>query len=134
MPMQENMIINFCRSWKRQIHPLSDIEFQKKSWFHQEGTEVSTFEEETGNLIQRYEDHIRIPEYQLLYQNEAGKLIKLLCDKVDEYRNDSHSLLNSDIEEKFFSDSKWLSIVSLAKKVDRALDDQIKEVENGHSK
>ena len=128
--MQKSTIINFCESWKRLVYPLWDTDFQLRSWFRQEGTEVSSFEEATGDLIQRYIDHMGIPECKLLYQHQSGELIKELYEKVHEYRTDSRSLLNSVLEEKFFSDPKWLSIVSLAKKVDDALRERITEVEN----
>jgi len=132
--MQSNTLINFCESWKMLVHPLWDIDLQKRSWFNQEGSVVSTFEEATGQLIERYLDHMKDPECRILYQNEIGELIKQLYQKVHEYTTDNHSLLNSVIEEKFFADPNWLSIIALAKKVDRALDIQIREVENGNSK
>ena len=54
--MQKSTIINFCDSWIRRLESLTDIDFQKRVWFRLEGPEVSTFEEETGNIIQKYLD------------------------------------------------------------------------------
>lgn len=114
------------------MHPLWDTELQKKCWF-QEEDEFNSFDDATGDLIQRYLDDMQIPERQLLYQNKAGNLLKELYQKVHRYTTDSPSLHNSVIEENFFADPNWLSIVTLAKQVDDALNERIREVESGKS-
>lgn len=128
--MQKSTIINFCDSWIRRLESLTDIDFQKRVWFRLEGPEVSTFEEETGNIIQKYLDQQAIPQYQLLYTHECGELLKQLYEKVHAYTTDSNSLLNSVIEEQFVNDPNWLAIVSLAKKTTDALKRWMKQVEH----
>lgn len=126
-------LINFCTTWKNLVHPLWDIEFQKKHWFHEED-EFNSFDDATGDLIQRYLDDMQIPERHFFYQNKTGELLKELFQKVHRYTTDSSSLDNSVKEENFFSDPNWLSIVALAKQVDEALNERIREVKIGNTK
>ena len=128
--MQKNQILNFYKSWKMVIYPFWDTKFQLRNWFRHEGTEVSSFEDEIGNFLQRYLDQKDHSEYHFFYQSELGKVVKQLYEKVHEYFLDIDSSYTSGIEEKFFTDPKWLTIVSLAKKMDEGLNQLIKEVEN----
>lgn len=129
--MLKRSLINFCNTWKMIVYPLWDTELQRNTWFQDEEDDFNSFEEATGELIQRYLDDMQLPERYPFYQNEAGKLIKELYHKVHRYTTDSQSLDNSVIKEKFFADPDWVSIVALAKDVDNVLSEQIREVESG---
>lgn len=128
--MQKTKIINFFETWKSLLYPLCDIEYQRKNWFRQEGSEISSFEEATGYLIERYIDHMNMPECQPFYQKEFGILMKQLYEKVNEYTKNSESLINSVDEKRLLNDPKWLSIVALAKKIFEILDRSILEVQD----
>lgn len=129
MPMQKITLINFYESWKLLLDPICDIDFQRRIWFRLEEEEVSTYEEATCNIMQRYLDDMDNSEYRHLYNSESGNLIKLIYEKLQVYTRDSMTIFNAAFEEKLLTDPKWLSIVYLAQKIKDTLNHQIKEVE-----
>lgn len=136
MPMQKNTIINFYNTWLGLLYAFKDIEFQRRAWFRHEGSEVSSFDDETDYLLDGYDKLIRKyhelseqTDREQLYSNELLILLKQIYDKVEAYTR-SDSIYNFSDEDKFFKDPKWLDIVGLAQKICEILNHRIKEIEN----
>jgi hypothetical protein len=130
--MQKELITNFCNTWLEILYPLKDTEFQRRSWFRLEGTEVSTFEEATASLLDHYDIMIkpRSPEFQQFNDREFFDLIKQLYEKVNACTRDNDFIIRNLHEEKLLNDPQWLEIVSLAQKICNVLNRRIQEVEN----
>lgn len=104
------------------------MNFQRRSWFRLEGSEVSSFEDAVGNVKERYGDDIKSQAFQAFFTKEERNSITQLYEKLCKYTADDSSILNAIDEDALLSDPEWISIVNLSTQIYDELNQKINEV------
>lgn len=130
MPMLNENITNFCKTWLFHIYPLKDIEHQRKYWFDEEQSIISSYTDDTSIFLEYYSDKIADEDANKLLNKDCLESLQKLHEKVDKFKLDDQRLSQFEFEEALLGDPKWKEIVSLAQASYRAIELYMNEVKN----